>query len=94
VGGEVGEVGQVNDEGVGRRRLGCLVWVTAVLAIFLGILLFLANALEDIDRGTYCESIDHPGKCSSPLEFIIPGSVLIAFGCLLIWLDVRKRRSR
>jgi hypothetical protein len=93
VGGEAG-MGQVISGDPGRRRLGCLAWVAAALVIFLGILFFLANAMEAQDRGTYCESLDHPVKCSDPLEFYIPGTALIALGCLGIWLGIRLRRAR
>jgi hypothetical protein len=66
--------------------------MAAACAILLGILFFVANALADIDRGSYCESVDHPGKCSDPREFTIPGSILILLGGVGIWWGVRLRK--
>jgi hypothetical protein len=70
-----------------------LAW--SVVVIVLGTLFAVALPLAVAgDNGEYCESVDHPGPCSSPVPFALPGIGMVAIGVWSVVASVALRRGR
>jgi cell division protein FtsW (lipid II flippase) len=70
-----------------------LAWSVVVMAV--GALAAVALPLIVAgDNGEYCESIDHPGTCSSPVPFVLPGLVVVAIGVWGLVASVAYCRRR
>lgn len=60
---------------------GCLAIAVSSLVIAFGLVITVVLPLVAIgERGTYCESIDHPGTCSSVTPMIGIGLAVVAVG--------------